>query len=163
MVQKRQRKKQGSTCTTYKLDNYCWMRNVRFWPVKEKQPTLMKTICNWPSTSEHTSQWKSIRYLANGLDNQSKIITNVGKSVLYDQPSHVDQLSANKRWSVGDVSAVTWPTVDRLTADMCRLVIKYTFTQMSAMHLAHYHCLITLWSLTIYTPPIMDLNTYKFM
>ena len=111
MVQKRQRKKQGSTCTTYKLDNYCWMGNVRFWAVKEKQPTLMKTICNWPSTSEHTSQWKSIRYLANGLDNQSKIITNVGKSVLYDQLSHVDQLSANKRWSVSKVLV------------MCRLLL----------------------------------------
>ena len=32
---------------------------------------------------------------------------------------------------VGDVSAVSWLTVDRLTADMCQLVIKYTFTGLS--------------------------------
>ena len=30
--------------------------------------------------------------------------------------------------SVGDVLAVSWRTVDQLMADMCQLVIKYTFT-----------------------------------
>ena len=69
----------------------------------------------------------------------------IGKSVLYDQPTHVGRESVDCRPLVDRSSADCWPlvgrllvkcrpTVDRLTADMCRLVIKYTFTLVIIMN-----------------------------
>ena len=69
----------------------------------------------------------------------------IGKSVLYDQPTHVGHESVDCRPLVDRSSADCWPlvgrllvkcrpTVDRLTADMCRLVIKYTFTLFIIMN-----------------------------
>ena len=52
----------------------------------------------------------------------------LGKSVLHDQATHVGRELVDFRPTNGELLVKCRPLVGRLTADMCRLVLKYTFT-----------------------------------
>ena len=127
--------------------NMIQSRNTSF-PINQRTPLAARHNCESFSRKDvlistpkshprSLTEDGNLRLKKNGNISSSSL-TPGSRKVTYKSAGELEygtdgQLTADKRSSVGEVSAISWPTVDRLTADMCRLVTKYILFPFGTM------------------------------